>query len=190
MINYQNGKRIATFGFACQLLAVIVCVGTNLLSSIFLSKFNFYAFFTMVANVALLIAAIGFAIMWLDRRNLADLIVSAACVIGVIAYAINIFRTLSNVGTLADTTFLSAFSLLGGLSPILLLALAFRIKDRNRLIAFALCAAFVFRFLWEMIFSRLIPTVAPSMVISLISGIISIGISALCLFSVLQKTDL
>ena len=176
MINYQNGKRLVTAGFALSLVIVILNVALNFFGYIIMGGIGgFFANISSIISIASLlsicITAGGFGIMWLSNREILDLAAAAFIVLNAVC-SLFVVRFLGFNYAISNL-------IAGALSAALYFVLAIRIKDKNRMLFLLLGCAVLFRIVITM-YSAFMPSVLPYMIVYLVASVGNIVCAGLC----------
>ncbi len=175
MINYQNGKKLVTVGFAFSLIIVLLNVAITFFGNIIMGGIGGYLssildIISIFSFLSVCLTAGGFGIMWLSSREMLDLAPAALLALSAVA-GFFLTRILG---------FNYAFSNLitGALSAALYLVLAIRVKDKNRMLFLLFGCAVLFRVIITL-FYIFMPGI-PSFIVYLIAGAGNIVCAALC----------
>ena len=185
MINYQNGKNIATAGFALSLLTVVANVlftfGRYILGGFYLTwLYRVSSITNWVSILAICITAGGFGIMWLSEHEMLDF--AAAGWLG-----IRLVYSLFFADFLATRFPLVIYYCVSYAVPaVLYLILALRVKDKNQGLFLLLGCAVLFEIAMAAYY-MFVPGLLPWRLVFLVSGAGSIVCTGLCLLSVRAK---
>lgn len=176
MVNYQNGKRLVTAGFALSLAIVILKVALNFFGYIIMGGIGgFFAtnlsIISMVSLLSVCITAGGYGIMWLSNREILDFASAALLVL-------NAFGRLLFVRFL-DFNYGISNLITGALSAALYLVLAIRVKDKNKMLFLLFGCAILFRIVITMHYAFL-ASVLSYVLIYLVASTGNIVCAGLC----------
>ena len=176
MINYENGKKLVTLGFALTLVIVISSVALSFLSAISNLSEDFLPIINITniaAFLSICITAGGYGIMWLCNRCRQDL--ATVLMFGLQVMLDFLIPVISYSGNTSWS--IGSISWFG-----ILLALAMRVKDKNRMLFLLLGCAGVFRWMLE-----LMPNSSPNEFTILLIGIVNIVCAGLCFLTSRQN---
>ena len=195
MFNYSNGKKLATLGFAANIVAVVLYyVGVTL-------RYLVYRFFGLPAFedaligiiralliigsrgtlIALFGAAVGFGVMWLSEKKALDFLLAGALLITVLADFL--------LGRFIPAVSSTVYLVITAITAIFYLLLAIRVKDNNPMLAMLLGCAFLFQFVSPIYYNFIVPNffALPDLIEILIFVVGNIVCAGLCFIAAKQE---
>ncbi len=176
MINYENGKKLVTAGFAFSLLTLVLSIGVEFFGYIVFGGiggffYNVWEIINFAHRLSVFMTVAGYAIAWLSNREMLDLAAGALL-------ALNAFSDLFLVGILGFHYVIS-----GLISCILTVGLYFvlaiRVKDKNRMLFLLLGCGVLFEIVMTL-YNMFIPGLLPFVLVSLVAAAGNVVCAGLC----------